>query len=491
MPNPQQVELADTPHSQDQTCCGVVEEVKTQAREKRASRSKPQPWVVRKLMVAISLAIIGYVAYVYIGRFCLEMITEDGKALSNRKVGISLLAVFSVLLLWTLWAYMKVVVTPPGYAKDHLPKQERPILPTRPASWRSIDQDMEMNLPSGHQPQPSFSTNLSHGRHRSESIGGPSYEAMTMHENDDNPEGQSSKNTLTNPPHLLHQQKSDQMMNTFDDIPPLPEEAPEASTPVTTDSRDARLDQVLKVPSIKRRPHISRRPSSTPILRPEHRYCSRDELIKPFRAHHCRACGTCVLKYDHHCPWIGQCVGARNHKFFVNFLEACSVFAFYVFGTALAFSIHGAMSRNIDIDVQYIVLIAIAALFAFFTSSLLLSHINLIWLGQSTVESVQMRQVRERESRALSRAFSWWECREKGRAQQEWDEEWGVMATEGNIWWLGSGRRGWEDVMGKSRWGWFLPVGRSQTDGLSYPVNPRFDHLGILRRRVEWPESLR
>ncbi|ANQ08281.1 Palmitoyltransferase [Plasmodium coatneyi] len=43
-------------------------------------------------------------------------------------------------------------------------------------------------------------------------------------------------------------------------------------------------------------------------------------LVRPERAHHCRSCKRCVLKMDHHCPWIGTCVGERNLKFFFLFL---------------------------------------------------------------------------------------------------------------------------------------------------------------------------
>ena len=34
------------------------------------------------------------------------------------------------------------------------------------------------------------------------------------------------------------------------------------------------------------------------------RYCDKCKCIKPDRAHHCSACSTCVLKMDHHCPWV-------------------------------------------------------------------------------------------------------------------------------------------------------------------------------------------
>ena len=47
--------------------------------------------------------------------------------------------------------------------------------------------------------------------------------------------------------------------------------------------------------------------------------CEHCDEIKPARAHHCRVSGTCVFLMDHYCPWVNNCVGLENYRYFLLF----------------------------------------------------------------------------------------------------------------------------------------------------------------------------
>ncbi|KAL0952664.1 hypothetical protein HGRIS_006907 [Hohenbuehelia grisea] len=449
--------------SQQQTCCGVIEETKLNAREKRAAANAgPQPWIALKLMVGITFAMLIYAGYVYIGRFCVAMIRRDSNALGSRSLGIVFLVIFSILYLMALWTYEKVVVTPPGFARDHVPKSEQPLVPPR-HHFDSFDSSSGENggysaeiggPPYGSSPSrspPHPTVDLSRPQSRvdrgfKDSLVSKASQRNSRPSFSQQHGSQRSHTSVPSRPNNHTRQSSEQLsvadaavsdQNAGDlDTLPIPRRShlgtadsarSNVSSPPSAFTHHQRRTFEEAVPStvssheptrtiIPPRdddlppPALSRYPNPTPILLPEYRYCSRDGLIKPYRAHHCRSCGTCVLKYDHHCPWLGQCVGARNQKFFVHFLQWAFLCCAWIFGTVVGLnfapknSVHGQFS-----DPQHIVIVALSGLFLIFTTVMLGSQIRLISLNQTTVEQMGMQSMKDRESLVLSRIHSFWQ----------------------------------------------------------------------------------
>jgi palmitoyltransferase ZDHHC9/14/18 len=51
------------------------------------------------------------------------------------------------------------------------------------------------------------------------------------------------------------------------------------------------------------------------------RYCRICNLYRPpTRTVHCYTCDNCVIGFDHHCIWLGTCIGGGNYNKFLTFL---------------------------------------------------------------------------------------------------------------------------------------------------------------------------
>jgi len=62
---------------------------------------------------------------------------------------------------------------------------------------------------------------------------------------------------------------------------------------------------------------------------------------------HCRACNRCVRDFDHHCPWLNNCVGGANYKGFAASLALVTVKIGTIVVVSFALGIEHAMNSDV------------------------------------------------------------------------------------------------------------------------------------------------
>ncbi|NXH12069.1 ZDH12 palmitoyltransferase, partial [Bucco capensis] len=123
------------------------------------------------------------------------------------------------------------------------------------------------------------------------------------------------------------------------------------------------------------------------------RRCGYCMVKQPLRAKHCQQCQHCVRRYDHHCPWIQNCIGERNHPLFIAYLSlqlALLLWAARVAWSGLSFEESWDwLQHNIFLIISFLLIV----IFTTVVLLLLVSHLYLISCNTTTWEFMSQHRI--------------------------------------------------------------------------------------------------
>jgi len=168
----------------------------------------------------------------------------------------------------------------------------------------------------------------------------------------------------------------------------------------------------------------------------DRRHCKWCGKYKPDRCHHCRVCRVCILKMDHHCPWIYNCVGFRNHKFFFLLLFYATMDMHLIVWTMIS-SVKEATVPETPFMTMFLLLFgeSLAVFIGLLLTNFFAFHIYLMFKAMTTIEF----------------------C-EKSLKRSSYDSSAYDRGPFGNM----------KAVLGDNVLLWLLPVALPEGDGLTY-----------------------
>jgi palmitoyltransferase len=135
------------------------------------------------------------------------------------------------------------------------------------------------------------------------------------------------------------------------------------------------------------------------------RYCLICNAFKPERSHHCSVCNVCVLNMDHHCPWVDNCIGFYNRKYFMQLLfYLCLLTHFMNITTSyeiytILYDIyrHKIVYANIYKHAMVFLAFAIVVTLSVLITLFFRFHVNLVLNNSTTIESLDKEHANENQ----------------------------------------------------------------------------------------------